>query len=96
VQTPTWILEIAKDSPYLLIPAGIGYGIYKIVRQIVDSPLSIATFFASVADKERREDARQLVELLCNKDDEGDPPAIQAPLRRRPRNRRRGKRRRGG
>lgn len=98
MQTPAWVLEILKDSPYLLVPAGIGYGLYKIIRHVVDSPLFIATFVGSVAGKERREDARQLVELLCNKDSEDEAPAIvwpsPQPRRTRRQNRQRRKRRR--
>ena len=83
------------------LPTGVGIAIvvciciYKIVRHVLDSPLSIATIFGVLAGKERREDARRLVELLCDQRDDGQE-AIEGPNQRPPRWWRRRKRRRRG
>lgn len=62
------------------------FSLHMIVKHIVDSPLSIAAIFGVLGGKARREDAREMAKILCERPDD-DPPAIDPPRRRRRRQR---------
>lgn len=89
---PVWLLDLLKSSPWVAIPAGLALLGYKMFHKLMDSPLSIATFFSVAGTKAVRDDARKTVEILCDRD--GDPPAIEAPPSRPPRTGRRRRRKR--
>jgi hypothetical protein len=89
---PAWLTELIGTSPVL---AGIGivaYYVHKIVRGLIDSPLSIAAIFGVLGGKARREDAREMAKILCERPDD-EPPAIEPPRRWRRRRKPRRKRR---
>ena len=77
-----WVAEIIRVSPWLGLAVLMVYLTYRAVIKISDQPLSIATWVSVLGGKDRRKDAKEIVEMLCNKPD--DPPDIELfPDRRR-------------
>ncbi|GAA2660911.1 hypothetical protein Adu01nite_94180 [Paractinoplanes durhamensis] len=68
---PVWLADLSKAllsaSPTALVVVIVAYLIYRIARQLLNSPLGAATLIGLLAGKERRKDARELVRLLCGR-----------------------------
>jgi hypothetical protein len=86
-----WVAEAIQASPWVGLCVFVVYLTYRAVIKISQQPLSIATWVGVLGGKDRRKDAIEIVELLCDRLEE--PPAIESSAvgtsRRRRRRRRR-------
>ena len=86
-----WYSPLVDKSPTTAVVLAVAGCAYKIIK---DWPLWLAVFFGVVSrDKEVREDARKMAEILSQRQDDGQP-AIEGPNQRPPRWWRRKRRRR--
>lgn len=67
---PTWLADLLSQlPPAALVTLGVAYLVYRTVRHLLDSPLSIATIFGVLGGQERRKDAIEIVDKLCAGDE---------------------------
>ncbi|MDG4803425.1 hypothetical protein [Micromonospora sp. WMMD980] len=93
---PTWPAELIGHLPSeALVPLVVAYLVYRAIRRLLESPLSIATLFGVLGGQNRRRDAIEIVGKLCAADEDrqaGEPPSPTLPRRWRRRRRRRRRR----
>jgi hypothetical protein len=90
---PPWLIDVIRNSSWLLVPLGIIWAILKLINKI-SSPLFIATIISVLGTKAMRDDAYRTVKTLCDRDNDQSPieaspasPPGAARLRRRRRRR---------
>ncbi|TWJ20743.1 hypothetical protein [Micromonospora endolithica] len=91
---PAWLAELLSQlPPAALVTLGVAYLVYRTVRHLLDSPLSIATIFGVLGGSERRKDAIEIVGKLCAEDEDQAAIEQHPSMPRRWAHRRRRKRR---
>ena len=62
---PVWLTELIQVSPWVGVATLLIHVGFKTIARITDKPLSIATVVSVLGGKERRQDAKKIVEILC-------------------------------